>query len=843
MVASQPQQAGVCLEAALGSGALASRLRKEGSLLPSGLLSVADFLNHRADAVLLDSCGALLAGPLGKDAPTKVLTGASLQGMLPAQCVAKHLRVPLVFARTSVPEAWKGTSSHSVTCKGSTFWVCGELLKADDRVVIVDDIMASGATIAALKAVCEKACAAVVGIGVLIDKRQKTDAASEPHPNFVSVVQVSSAANGKESFSVVAPIDNVRVPPCVASDALSNRIREEGKVLPGNLLKVYSFVNHQVDTRMMDMCGELVARVFAPFGVDKVLTAATGGLPPAHAVATALKVPLVCAREVPSREHLSVDSVYTADSESFTKKKTLVLYVDRDFLHEGERVLVVDDFLATGTTAVALHKLCEQAKSKVAGMTFLVEKRFQKGREHILSKLPHMDGHVMSLASILRMSEAEIVLDQDVVGRCAPVPQPPADVMIERVVQAAKPAAEGQINASNFINHMVDASLIDQCGFLIARRFADERINLVLAAQTAGVCPALSASFHLRVPLLCARKDVSEVMKGGEVLSATAQGLHVLAGHLRKGDNVLIVGDFLASGSSALALYDLCQQAGAGVIGMAFLVEKAFENGRTNILAKVPQLSEDIFSLTNVLGAETEALRVFRCPEKAQHMWTRVATGLAKRMRAEMTFDPVSHALKFKSILSFHNSMDPVLLDACGEVLAAQFAGVTKVLTGAPIQGLAVAHVISRHLGVPMIFSRTAVPLTMKGQKILSAPLADKTLNVSAEFLGPKDNVLIADDIIASGRSVLALQQICEAAGASVAGFAFLAQNQTPLRGVREQEEMSGPARIAAVDRSQLKGKGIVSLVSMRGGNTAAECTVELSDWLRQSSNKKPRLV
>ncbi|CAK9034515.1 unnamed protein product [Durusdinium trenchii] len=117
--------------------------------------------------------------------------------------------------------------------------------------------------------------------------------------------------------------------------------------------------------------------------------------------------------------------------------------------------------------------------------------------------------------------------------------------------------------------------------------------------------------------------------------------------------------------------------------------------------------------------------------------------------------------MKFRSVLGLHMSMDPVLLDACGDVLAAQFAGVTKVLTGAPVQGLSVAYVVARHCEVPMIFARTGVPLTMKGQRILSAQAPTGTFNVSAEFFGPSDRVLIVDDFLASGQTAKALQQIC----------------------------------------------------------------------------------
>lgn len=812
---------------ALGASALSARIQREVVLGLDGLRVISGPL----DPVLLDGCGALLASAFGDARPTKVVTGANFQDHLPAQCVARHLRIPMVFANSGPMRAPVGSAAAaeeldgtlSADYQGATCVINKDYLAPSDRVVIVYNILASGETIVALRRICEQAGAAVVGVGVVVDKRSGLDGQRDLGENFTALVRVRAGEGDAEGDLVVSPPARpCVVPPSVAADALCARIMEEGTVLPGNMLKVYSFVNHQVDTRLMDMCGELVSRIFASFGITKVLTAATGGMPPAQAVATALRVPLVCAREAASWDVLCLDRVYASNSESRTKKTTVVLHVEKEFLTQGDKVLVVDDFLATGTTGVALHRLCEQAGVEVEGMAFLVEKRFQGGMAYLLEQIPHLQGRVVSLSSIASMSESGgVCLDQDVTGRCALVEVPPADLMIERILRDGKPAPGGRVDATAFINSQVDPDLMHRCGLLMAKRFVDARITAVLTAQTAGVAPALAAAFHLRVPLVCARRYRSAA---SDDVHPAVQPLRIADGDLQKGDVVLVVGDFLATGATALSLMDLCERIGAGVVGLAYLVENSSHGGRGRILGRVPQLCDDILALTTVLSVEQSGLRVQRCTEERRVSWARVAESLARRMSSEVTVDAEAKVLKFRSLMGFHNSMDPNLLDACGEVLAAQFAGVTKVLCGAPVQSLAVAQAVSRYLGVPMVFARTKVPLTMKGQRTLEADLDGTTLHVSAEFISKQDNVLIADDFMASGSSALALQRLCEQAGASVAGVALLARNRTTLYGQGSHAPPRGTTDAA------LAGLKIVALVEVIGGATA--CRIDVAPWL-----------
>jgi len=820
----------------LAINALTKRIQEEAKVLPEGILRVADFLNYRVDPILMDNCGAILANKLSKRKVTKVLAGCSSQGLLPALATSRHLGIPVVFAYASVPSAWGQRETFSATIQGRTYWVLKEAISAEDQVIIIDDIVRTGSTLEALKSICQQAGATCLGAGAIIHNRLN---GKTWEGDLETLAQVSPPSGTGRAVDISPAVNDLALPEVVAADVLTERVMNEGTVLPGNLLKVYSFINHQVDTGLMDMCGQLLARVFAGFGISKVLTAQTGGLPPAHAVATALRVPLVCARESHENDTSVLETMYSAPSESFTKKKKLVLYVTKESLSSKDTVLVVDDFLATGTTGVALHKLIQQAGATAAGMAFLLEKRFQDGRGKILKELPQMSGRIVSLACIESMSEDGINLDCKVVGDCKPVPSVDDTVMIDRVLECAAPATGyGMINATTFLNHVVDTKLMDQAASLLARRFVDARCTAVLTAEMSGVAPAAALARKLRVPLVCARRELSQVMVvSGGTISAKVEGstdsargmLHIFKDHLRKEDSVLVVDDILGNGATALAMQDLCDQVGATVVGMGFLVEKVFQHGRGKILAKRPHLTDGIVALTKILSMDDQGMKVFRCPEPQRETWLRVAGDLVRRMSAEVEIDVAANAMKFRSVLGLHMSMDPVLLDACGDVLAAQFAGVTKVLTGAPVQGLSVAYVVARHCEVPMVFARTGVPLTMKGQKILSAQAPSGNFNVSAEFFGPSDRVLIVDDFLASGQTAQALQQICIEAGVQIAGFAFLALNKTQLVGQRTAANGHGP-----VGRDALGSNKVVVLAEVLGGITQGRCEVKLADWLQR---------
>jgi xanthine phosphoribosyltransferase len=180
---------------------------------------------------------------------------------------------------------------------------------------------------------------------------------------------------------------------------LEERIQRDGQVLPGGILKVDSFVNHQVDARLMERCGEELARRFASLGATKVLTAEISGIAPALTTALHLGIPVVYARK--TKPITMPDQVYLTLAPSHTKGRMVELIVSPEYLANGERVLIIDDFLASGATILGLARLAEAAGARVIGVGALIEKTFEGGREALeslgvpveaLTRIASMDG-------------------------------------------------------------------------------------------------------------------------------------------------------------------------------------------------------------------------------------------------------------------------------------------------------------------------------------------------------------------------------------------------------------------------------------------------------------------
>ena len=159
---------------------------------------------------------------------------------------------------------------------------------------------------------------------------------------------------------------------------LQERIRREGKNLGNGILKVDGFINHQVDPVLMDACGRELAHRFESLGATKVLTAEISGIAPAVTTAYHLKLPLVYARK--HKPITMPDQVFLTLSPSHTKGRMVELIVSPEYLGKGERVLIIDDFLATGATILGLVRLAETAGSSVVGIGALIEKTFEGGR-------------------------------------------------------------------------------------------------------------------------------------------------------------------------------------------------------------------------------------------------------------------------------------------------------------------------------------------------------------------------------------------------------------------------------------------------------------------------------
>ena len=160
---------------------------------------------------------------------------------------------------------------------------------------------------------------------------------------------------------------------------LEDRIRSDGEVLPGNVLKINSFLNHQVDPELMKKVGEEFSRLFKDSGVTKVLTCEASGIAPGVMAAYELHVPMVFARK--KKPATLNDAVYWADVYSYTKKVTNQICVEQKFLHKDERLLIIDDFLANGEAVKGMINIANQAGAEVAGVGIVVAKTFQGGSD------------------------------------------------------------------------------------------------------------------------------------------------------------------------------------------------------------------------------------------------------------------------------------------------------------------------------------------------------------------------------------------------------------------------------------------------------------------------------
>ncbi len=164
---------------------------------------------------------------------------------------------------------------------------------------------------------------------------------------------------------------------------LQERILKDGQVLGNGILKVDSFVNHQVDPKLMDSCGREFAKRFAKVGATKILTAEISGIAPALTTAIHLDLPVVYARK--TKPITMPDQVYLTLAPSHTKGRMVELIVSPEYLANGEKVLIIDDFLASGQTILGLARLAEAAGSRVVGIGALIEKIFEGGRAALIS--------------------------------------------------------------------------------------------------------------------------------------------------------------------------------------------------------------------------------------------------------------------------------------------------------------------------------------------------------------------------------------------------------------------------------------------------------------------------
>jgi xanthine phosphoribosyltransferase len=178
---------------------------------------------------------------------------------------------------------------------------------------------------------------------------------------------------------------------------LQQRILNEGIVKPGSVLKVDSFLNHQMDIALIDEIGKEFHRRFADNPITKVLTIESSGIAIACSVAREFGVPVVVAKKSKS---VNIDGeTYVAEVESFTHKRTNLVVVAKKFLSEQDHVLIVDDFLANGCAMQGLISIVESAEATVEGLGIVIEKGFQDGGW----RLRNLGYHLESLAIIESM--------------------------------------------------------------------------------------------------------------------------------------------------------------------------------------------------------------------------------------------------------------------------------------------------------------------------------------------------------------------------------------------------------------------------------------------------------
>ncbi len=180
---------------------------------------------------------------------------------------------------------------------------------------------------------------------------------------------------------------------------MEEKILTEGRILPGGILKVGSFLNQQIDTAFLRAMGREIARLYADSGVTKILTIEASGIAIAAAAAMELGVPMLFAKK---HKTSNVDgTVYSTVVHSFTHGTDYTVVVSRDYLLPGDTVLLVDDFLANGAALRGLVALCAQAGASVAGAAIAIEKAFQGGgdalresgvRVESLAVIESMDG-------------------------------------------------------------------------------------------------------------------------------------------------------------------------------------------------------------------------------------------------------------------------------------------------------------------------------------------------------------------------------------------------------------------------------------------------------------------
>ncbi len=185
--------------------------------------------------------------------------------------------------------------------------------------------------------------------------------------------------------------------------ALEEKILKDGKVLPGHILKVGNFLNHQLDVDFLMEMGKEISELYKDAGINKIVTIETSGIAIAVAAAAYMHVPVVFAKK--NKTSNISDGVYSTMVHSFTHGTDYKVVISKEFLGEDDNILIIDDFLALGNALNGLLDIASQAKAKVSGFAIAIEKGFQEGGD----KLREQGYRVESLAIVDSMSDDSLV--------------------------------------------------------------------------------------------------------------------------------------------------------------------------------------------------------------------------------------------------------------------------------------------------------------------------------------------------------------------------------------------------------------------------------------------------
>ena len=163
-------------------------------------------------------------------------------------------------------------------------------------------------------------------------------------------------------------------------DILKDRIMQDGKCYSGGILKVDSFINHQMDPNLMMDCAKEFVRLFSDLNINKIVTIEASGIAPAILVGYILQLPVVFIKK---KQPKTMDNMLSTMVHSFTKDRDYTVCISNSFLTEKDHVLFIDDFLANGNAANGVIELCEQAGATIEAVGFISEKAFQHGGDFL----------------------------------------------------------------------------------------------------------------------------------------------------------------------------------------------------------------------------------------------------------------------------------------------------------------------------------------------------------------------------------------------------------------------------------------------------------------------------